>query len=154
GAPDPDAGAPATPPDPNTTATEPAPPAPPPTTTTDSDADQQPSLTPGVVEAKDEARYGVGIGVRSVHIPKFLLQLFVEKAPTSASGVGSRLEGYRRKGNFELQGAIEYEGLSGSDGIWIDKGKTLTNDDPDFVHFNGLGWVSFEVSFLNHTPLS
>jgi len=152
GAPDPDAGAPATPPDPNatTTSTEPAPPP----TTSDSDSDAQPSLTPGVVETKDEARFGVGIGVRSVHIPKFLLELFVEKAATSVSGVGSRLGGYRRKGNFELQGAIEYEGLDGSDGIWVDKGKTLTNDDPDFVHFNGLGWVTFEVTFINHTPLS
>jgi hypothetical protein len=146
---------PAPPPDPGATPTtsEPAP-----ATTTGTDAttntDEQPSLTPGVVEAKEEARFGAGLRIRSVHIPKFLLELFVEKAGTSVSGVGFGVEGYRRKGNFELQVGLEYEGLSGSDGIWVDKGETLTSDDPDFVEFDSFGWFTLEVSFVNHTPLS
>jgi hypothetical protein len=151
GAPDPAAGEPATPPDPDAA----APVAPPPdTTTTTDDADAQPSLTPGVVEEKAEARFGAGIRIRSVHIPRFLLELFVEKAATSVSGVGIGLELYRRKGDFELQVGFEYEGLSGSDGIWIDKGETLTSDDPDFVEFDSFGWFTLEVSFVNHTKLS
>ena len=123
--PDPNAGAPA-PPDPTTTTTPDA--SAPPATTSDSDADAQPSLTPGVVEAKEEARFGIGLRLRSVHIPRFLLELFVQKAATSVNGFGFGLEGYRRKGNFELQVGLEYEALDGSDGIWVDKGKTLTND--------------------------
>jgi len=142
------AGAPAPPPD------DAAPVDAPPLATSDDNTDSQPSLTPGVVEAKEEARFGAGIRIRSVHIPRAILELFVAKAATSVDGVGVGLELYRRKGNFELQVGFEYEGLNGSDGIWIDKGETLTSQGPDFVEFNNFGWFTMEVSFINHTPLS
>jgi hypothetical protein len=149
------AGEPATPPDPNAGA--PVAPAVEPggsSTTSSDDADAQPSLTPGVVEEKAEARFGAGLRIRSVHIPKAILELFVEKAGTGVSGVGFGVELYRRKGDFELQVGLEYEGLSGSDGIWVDKGETLTSDDPDFVEFDSFGWFTIEVNFINHTKLS
>lgn len=128
--------------------------APPPASTTDSTDDAQPTLTPGVVEQKEEARFGAGLRIRSVHIPRGVLELFVAKAATGVSGVGFGAELYRRKGNFELQVGFEYEGLSGDSGYWIDKGETLTSEGPDFVEFDSFGWFTMEVSFINHTPLS
>jgi hypothetical protein len=153
-----DAGAPA---DPAPTAPDAAPdnsaPAVPPSApspTISDDSDMQPSLEPGVVAEKEEARFGAGVRIRSVHIPKALLEIFVAKAATGVSGVGVGVELYRRKGNFELQVGFEYEGLNGDSGYWVDSGETLTSEGPDFVEFDDFGWFTLEVSFVNHTPLS
>jgi hypothetical protein len=142
----------------DTPPTEPAPSDTPPTApTTDPggstsapDSDGQPALTPGVVKATEEARFGVGIRLRTVQIPAGLIEVFgVKKVSTSVSGVGVGLELYRRKGDFELQVGFEYEGLHGDDGYWIDSDNTV-----DFVEFEKFGWFTIEVSFFNHTRLS
>src|SRR5262245_21252627 len=107
--------------------------------------------TAGVVA--EEARFGAGIRLRNVRVPKGLIELFVERAGSGISSFGFGLELTRRKGNFEFQVGFEYESLSGDSGqIWIDKGESIPADDVDRVEFRDFGWFTFEVTFLNHTP--
>ena len=138
--------------------TAPAPADPAAGTTTAPPAPAEPSATPGGSDEPtfppDKARWGAGLRLRYVFIPKWELELFVAKAATNVSGVGFGVEGYRRKGNFELQLGLEYEGLSGSEGIWIDKGETLTSEGPDKVRFDSFGWFTIEATFINHTPFN
>ena len=122
----------------------------------------EPSPTPGGSDPvadgpmfpSDTARYGAGLRLRYVFIPKWELELFVEQASSGVSGVGFGAEFWRRKGNFELQLGLEYEGLSGSEGIWIDKGETHTSEGPDRVRFDSFGWFTIEANFINHTPFN
>jgi hypothetical protein len=120
----------------------------------DTGDDSQPQLDPEGGVAPEEARFGAGLRIRRVSIPKALIEVFVEKAATGVSGTGFGVELYRRRGNFELQVGFEYEGLDGDPGIWVDKNKTLTSEGPDFVQFDDFGWFTIEVNFINHTPLS
>ena len=114
-------------------------------------------VPPEDAKPPSEVRWGVGLRLRRVVLPKALIELFVEQAGTSVSGTGFGLELSRRRGDFELQLGLEYEGLNGDDGIWVDKGDhpgPSTGDEVDFVEFDSFGWFSIEITFLNHTRLS
>jgi len=108
-------------------------------------------------EAEDDANktmVGVGVRIRNVRVPQGLIELFVEQASGGSSEVGIGIEVARRKGDFEVQFGLEYEKIEVEDGLWIDKGDMLPADEPDFVEFEGFGWVTAEVTFLNHTQLA
>ncbi len=102
----------------------------------------------------DKAHVGVGLRLRNVRVPQGLIEIFVERANGGSSEFGIGLEVSRRKGNFEVQFGLEYEKIYIEPGIWIDKGDTIPEDEPDFVEFRDFGWVTAEVSFLNHTPIA
>ncbi|MEZ4367869.1 MAG: hypothetical protein R2939_16555 [Kofleriaceae bacterium] len=111
---------------------------------------------PGVAAAgsKKKTHFGAALRLRNVRLPQSLIELFVDDAPSGISQFGVGVELSRRKGNFELQLGLEYDNLNMSDGLWIEKDKPIPANDPDFVEFESFGWVSIEVSFINHTELA
>jgi hypothetical protein len=116
-----------------------------------SDDDDEPAA-PEVSEVNaddpNRARLGVGIRLRNIRMPESLLELFIEDVPGGGSHFGIGLELMRRKGNFELAIGLEYDPLSATEGVWIDKGDEIPTDDPDYVEFDGFGWVSADISFI------
>jgi len=107
---------------------------------------------PGTVNP-EKTHIGLGLRVRNVRVPKPLIELFVERAAAGSSNVGIGLELSRRKGQFEVQFGLEYEKIFIPDGIWIDKGDQIPQDEVDFVEFENFGWITAELSFLYHTPI-
>ncbi len=102
-----------------------------------------------------KARYGVGLRLRYVTIPKFIIEQFFEEVTAGISSPGVGIDFVRRKGNFELTVGIEYESLNGTDGFWLEKGDdgVTPGETPDFVEFNGFGWVTLDANFVFHKPL-
>lgn len=109
--------------------------------------------SPTGVEEADDTMIGAGLRLRNVRVPQGLLELFVERANGGSSEFGIGGELIRRKGDFEVQFAIEYEKIFVEPGIWIDKGEMPPADEVDYVEFDGFSWVTAEVTFLNHTPI-
>lgn len=119
------------------------------------DDDSSPSPTAPATETKvGGTKIGLGLRLRNVRIPKSLIEIFVEHAPSGTSNVGFGAELSRRKGNFEVQFGLEYEKISMQSGLWVDKGDDISmGDEPDFVEFDGFSWVTAELSFMYHTPI-
>jgi len=113
-----------------------------------------PSTGDDDLDDADKTMIGAGVRLRSVTVPKGLIELFVEKAAGGSSEFGFGLEIARRRGNFEIQFGVEYDKIFIEKGLWIDKGDELPADEPDFVEFEGFGWITAEVTFLNHTPIA
>src|SRR5215467_10639942 len=66
-----------------------------PTRTTD------PAAAPdSLATTEDKVDYGVDIRLRSVHVPKALLELFVDRAADGASNTGIGVDFVRRRGNL------------------------------------------------------
>ena len=120
------------------------------------DDESSPPPVPGdpAVEDPNATMIGAGLRVRSVHVPQGLIELFVERAAGGSSEVGFGLEVARRKGNFEVQFGLEYDKIHIDTGLWIDKGDMLPQDEPDYVEFENFGWITAEVTFLNHTEIT
>ncbi|HET6610611.1 MAG TPA: hypothetical protein VFG83_01415 [Kofleriaceae bacterium] len=100
--------------------------------------------------------YGVGLRLRQVYVPEALIELFVEDASSGVSHTGFGGEVIRRHGNFELSLGIEYEHINPDDGLWLEKGDTPgePGESPDFVEFDGFGWVDADVTFAWHKPIN
>jgi hypothetical protein len=114
---------------------------------------------PVVTEAEVPVEYGVGIRLRDVMIPKGELELFLGRAAGGSNNIGIGIDLTRRRGNVELQLGFEYEHISPGEGVWIEKDKNVPTDDADYLlgpnHApESLGWVTFEFTFINHTPLT
>jgi len=103
--------------------------------------------------APRDTRIGVGIRVRNVRIPEGLFEVFLGDVPGGVSNVGFGAELSRRRGNFEVQFGLEYEKLTVTNGYWVEKDKQVIDDAVDFVRDDGFGWITAELSFLNHTPI-
>ncbi len=101
--------------------------------------------------------YGVGLRLRGVFEPAFMMNLFVEEQTSGGMfHPGFGLELNRRKGEFELVLGFEYENLSPSDGYWLEKGDDGTSPGqyPDFVDFDGLSWFTTDLTFMFHSPIN
>src|SRR6185295_8443243 len=59
-----------------------------------------------------EVEYGVGVRLRSVWVPKALLELFVERSAGGAHNYGFGVDLSRRRGTTELQLGFEYERIN------------------------------------------
>lgn len=107
-------------------------------------------------KAKIEPEYGVGVRLRTVYVPKPVLELFVEEASGGVFKPGFGVELSRRKGNFELVLGLEYENVSPKDGFWLDKGDdpNVPSETPDFLEFNDLAWVTADIAFLFNAPFN
>src|SRR5688500_15642318 len=105
------------------------------------------------VEDPNRTRIGAGIRLRRGFVPQGLIELFVESAPGGSSEWGFGIEVVRRKGDFEVQFAVQSDSIYVKDGYWVDKGDEIPADEPDFVTFDSFGWISAEVTFLNHSPI-
>ena len=120
----------------------------------DDDDDDDGGDAPAPAATPKRPEFGVALRLRNVRLPKSLLELKVDSAPGGLSELGFGLELARRKGNFELQLGLEYDPLQIDPGVWIEKDKPIPQNEPDFVEFEGFGWMTLEINFINHTELA
>jgi hypothetical protein len=131
------------------------------------DDDDDSSSTPATTSSSDEdtgpkTMVGVGLRLRDMIVPKGLIELFVEHANGGSSEPGLGIEVSRRKGDFEVQFAVEKDQIYVEPGLWVDKGDMIPQDEPDYVEFDkagmfnfkSFGWVTAEVTFLNHSEIT
>jgi len=112
-----------------------------------------------LVTAADKVDYGIDLRIRSVHVPKALLELFVDRAADGASNTGIGVDLVRRRGNLELQLGFEYEHINVGEGVYIEKGKTVPTDAADYILSpnnapENFGWFTIEFTFLNHAEIN
>ncbi len=112
-----------------------------------------PADATAAAEAANKARYGVALRLRNVRLPKALLEVFVESVPGGISSFGYGLEFVRKKGEFEISLGIEHESLNGANGLWLDKGDTIPQDEVDWVQYHNFAWTSADMTFVWHTPV-
>jgi hypothetical protein len=105
--------------------------------------------------------WGIGVRARNVRVPQGLLELFVDRAPGGISSYGLGLDIVRRRGNTELQLGIELEQIQPPAGVWIESNSNVaTGDEADFIvaprnnNDKSLGWVTAELTFLSHAPIT
>jgi hypothetical protein len=118
--------------------------------------------TPGAPTEETPVEYGVGIRLRSVHVPQSIIELFVDRAAGGASNFGFGVDLVRRRGTVELQLGFEFEHLTVGEGVWINKGDNVASgDEADFVlspdhapDSSTLGWFTIEFTFLNHAVIN
>jgi hypothetical protein len=112
------------------------------------------------VAPENLVEYGVGIRLRSVWVPKAILELFVDRAADGAQNFGLGVDLVRRHGTTELQLGFEFEHAQVGEGVWINKGDNVANGDTaDYVLSPGhsgsnLGWFTIEFTFLNHAEIN
>lgn len=103
----------------------------------------------------DAPRYGVGLRLRYVGVPKGLIELFLEEAPSGVASPGVGVDFVRRKGDFEFSIGLEYENLSPDDGYYVENGGSPQEPGTtDYVEFDGFGWVTLDAAFVFHKPLT
>ena len=116
------------------------------------------TVTP--VEAATEVEYGVGLRLRSVWVPKAVLELFVDRSAGGAQNFGFGVDLPRRRGTTELQLGFEYEHVTVGQGVWINKGDNVAaGDEADYVlspdsSSHSLGWFTMEFTFINHAEIN
>lgn len=119
-----------------------------------------PPADPAPASGEAPVEYGVGIRLRSVWIPKAILEQFVERAAGGAQNYGFGVDLTRRRGTTELQLGFEYERVEVGQGVWINKGDNVAaGDEADYVlspkaSGNHLGWFTIEFTFLNHAEIT
>ena len=124
-----------------------------------------PTAEPESVAASgaSDVDYGVGVRLRSVWVPKPILELFVTRAAGGAQNYGIGVDLSRRRGTTELQLGFEYEHVNVGQGVWINNGDNVAMGDeadyvlgPDATTGSGkqFGWFTLEFSFLNHAEIT
>ena len=110
-----------------------------------------------------EVEYGVGVRLRSVWVPRSVLELFVTRSAGGAHNYGVGVDLTRRRGSTELQLGLEFEHVNVGQGVWINKGDNVAmGDEADYVlgpdastgSGNQFGWFTLEFSFFNHADLT
>jgi hypothetical protein len=113
--------------------------------------------------AGTEVEYGIGVRLRSVWVPKPVLELFVTRAAGGAHNYGLGVDLTRRHGTTELQLGFEFEHVNVGQGVWINKSDNVAmGDEADYVlgpdastgSGNQFGWFTMEFSFFNHAELT
>jgi hypothetical protein len=127
----------------------------------DAAAKRPPASAASVAEnAGDEVQYGLGVRLRSVWVPKSILQLFVERAAGGAHNYGIGADLTRRRGTSELQLGFEYEHINIGQGVYINKGDDVSaGDEADYVlgpqdSGHQFAWFTIEFTFLNHAEIT
>ncbi len=101
--------------------------------------------------------------LRSVWVPKSVLELFVTRAAGGAHNYGLGVDLTRRHGSTELQLGFEFEHVNVGQGVWINKGDNVAaGDEADYVlgpdsstgSGNQFGWFTMEFSFFNHAEIT
>lgn len=104
---------------------------------------------------EDEVQWGVGAYSRFITLPSFVFDLFVDHS-TSMNSFAVAGSVVRRKGNFDIVFTLEYASTSPKDGLWQEKGEEpgMPSMNPDYVDFQSLAFLSGDVSFIWHAPLT
>lgn len=110
-------------------------------------------------DGADDVEYGVGLRLRSVWVPKAVLELFIQRAE-GAQNFGYGVDLTRRRGTSELQLGFEYERVNVGEGVWINKNDNVaTGDEADYVlspkhSGHQLAWFTVEFTFINHAEIN
>jgi hypothetical protein len=110
---------------------------------------------PMVEAAKQEVRdvhYGMAVRARWASVPKWLLGLFLDQSK-SLSSYTVGIEGFRRRGTFDISLGVAWQALSPPDGNWLGRGKTAATET-DYVQFKNFGSVSIDVALMSRTELN
>jgi hypothetical protein len=92
--------------------------------------------------------YGVAARLVWVSVPSWLLNQFTKhNVPLSSWGTG--LQVFRRKGNFDIALAFNYQNMSPADGNWLGTSADPTKD-VSFLHFSNFALYGFDASFIWH----
>jgi hypothetical protein len=102
---------------------------------------------------KDDAKIGVGVRMRFVHMPSQVIELFVERSGGSATHRGWGVEFIREKGDMAFTIGLERELIAPKDGIYIDKGDRIPEDPVDYVKFREFEWITLDFSFIGQQTL-
>lgn len=119
-----------------------------------------PGSSAEVTPVGNAVEYGAAFRLRSVRVPRAILELFVERAADGASNIGYGIELVRRRGTSELQLGFEFERIAVGQGVWIKKGENVAaGDEADFVlspesSGKDLGWFTIEFTFMNHAEIN
>jgi hypothetical protein len=120
-----------------------------------------PTASPdSLTTTEDKVDYGIDIRLRSVYVPKALIDLFVARSAGGTQNYGWGIDFVRRRGNLELQLGFEYEHVNAAEGVWINSGDQISNGaEADYIlsadhSGNQFGWATFEFTFLNHAPIN
>ena len=121
----------------------------------DDDGAAEPAASASADEEDPNAtHWGVGLRLRYTFIPTGMIELFVERAEGGFSHPGFGIEAIRKKGDLEIAFGLEYESLTGNPGYWIDKGESIPADEPDYLEYDGFGWITLDASFIWHAKIN
>jgi hypothetical protein len=93
------------------------------------------------------AIFGVGVRTRYVSVPGWLLGLFTKHNKPLSTFAHYGVEGFRRRGNFQIAIALSYQNMSPADGNWLGSGSRDPAIDTRFLQFRGLSLYSADVAF-------
>jgi len=117
-----------------------------------------PPITPLEPEEKpnpdEQGAVGVGVRARFIFLPSAILNLFLDHSTSLASyALGASF--IRRKGNFDIEFAVEYDKLSLTNGYYLPKGDNpgVQGQYPDFIKFDNFGMISADATFIWHTNI-
>ncbi len=97
--------------------------------------------------------YGVGLRMRYVSVPSWLLGLFTKhNMPLSTLGHFG-IEGFRRRNNFQMTLGFSYQNMSPPDGNWLGS-KNDPAIDTRFLQFRGLSLYTLDLSLTWHGMLT
>jgi hypothetical protein len=114
-----------------------------------------------VARADDDpkvSKWGIGVRVRDVFMPTAVLNLFLDHStPMNQAGFGGEI--VRRKGDFDVVIALEYDSIQPSNGLYLKSGNNPSNcvpgdTCPDFVTFKNFALLSGDVSFIWHYKIT
>jgi hypothetical protein len=114
---------------------------------------------PEPTEKELPVEYGVGIRLRSVYVPKSVLELFVDRAADGAHNYGYGIDVTRRRGDVELQLGVEFEHVNVGEGVWINRGDTVPQDSVDYLlspkdSGKDFGWFTIDFTFFHHAKIN
>ena len=117
-----------------------------------------PPITPLEPDEKpnpdEQGAIGVGVRARFIFLPAAILNLFFDHA-TSLTSYSLGASFIRRKGNFDIEFALEYAKLSLKNGYYLAKGDNpgILGQYPDFINFDNFGMISADATFIWHTNI-
>jgi len=100
------------------------------------------------VQRPADLSYGVAARLVWVSVPSWLLNQFTKhNVPLSSWGTG--IQAFRRKGNFDIAIAFNYQNMSPADGNWLGSSADATKD-VSFLHFQNFAMYGIDASFIWH----
>jgi hypothetical protein len=97
--------------------------------------------------------FGIALRTRYVSVPGWLLGLFTKHNMPLSTFAHYGVEGFRRRGNFQMAVALSYQNMSPPDGNWLGS-KHDPTIDTRFLRFRGLALYSADVSFIWQSMVS
>ena len=101
-----------------------------------------------------EIRYGVGLRLRTIYVPKFLIELGAEEVASGVNSFGIGADFVRRVADTEISMGLEYESLSPDDGYYVERGRTaLSPGATDYLEFERFAWLTLDAAIFFHREL-